>query len=86
MDVHATSGAPIVVSRGFSFRLRTEQGVEVFAVKANLRAGKIFEVFGQKLRILFLASEKGAEIGVTGLGSNLARGHPQVGTDHGVEP
>ena len=66
--------------------MNTKQGIKVFAVQANLGAGEVIKIFGQEQGIQFLAFEKSAEIGVTGLGSNLTRGHPQVSTDNGVKP
>ena len=73
-------------SGGLSLRFSAQQVVQVSTAKTDLRAGKIFQIFAQHFRVQFLAFEKSAEISVAGLGSNFTRGHPQVGTDHGVEP
>ena len=68
------------------FALNAKQGIKVFAVETNLGAGEIFEVFSQDSGIQFLAFEKRAEICVTSLRSDLARSHPEIGTDDGVKP
>jgi hypothetical protein len=70
----------------FSFRLGAEEGIQVLCFETNLGAGKTFEVFSEECRIRFLTTKKSSEIGVTSLGGDFARGHPQVGTDYGVEP
>ena len=67
-------------------RLCPQQGLQVFGFEADLGAGKILEIFAEELRLKLLATEKRAEISVTSLGSDFTRGHPQVGTDYGVEP
>ena len=73
-------------SSGLGFGLRAKQSVEVFGLETDLSAWKVLDVISQKLRIQFLATKEGADVSMASLRCNLAWGHPQIDTHHGIKP